>query len=189
MYVTYTKLELGWHVWLEERPGCGAVLLGEPDVHFSLPIPCALRWAAFVHWDLARVLESLPAPSRMVGDVNIDLNPHNNSFHNHTTKSYMEVLDNFKVVNTITTPTRYGYFKSSIIDHIAVNRFKHCGLFIWRPSALYNFHWNFFSICQYKSKHTIFTKTNNKALRNKVEEHDWSRIIDPCNVQIINGKK
>ena len=35
-----------------------------------------------------------------------------------------------------------------------------------------------------KSKHTIFTKTDYKALRNKVEEHDWSRIIDPCSVQL-----
>ena len=76
----------------------------------------------------------------MVGDVNIDLNPDNNSSHDHTTRSYMDVLENFEFVNTITTPTRYGYFKNSIIDHIAVNRFKYCGLVISRPSALYNFH-------------------------------------------------
>ena len=125
----------------------------------------------------------------MVGDVNIDLNPDNNSFYDHTTKSYMDVLDNFAFVNTITSPTRYGNFKNSIIDHIAVNRFKRgiktctvdylladhqpCIISIEISSQFAN-----------KSKHTIFTKTDYKALRNKVEEHDWSRIIDPCSVQL-----
>ena len=38
-----------------------------------------------------------------------------------------------------------------------------------------------------KSNHTNLTKTDLKASSNKVEEHDWSRIIDPCSVQLSMG--
>ena len=74
--------------------------MGEPDVNFFLSIPCALSGVLplFIG-DLARVLQSLPACSLMGGDVNIDLNPHNNSFHNHTTKSYMDVFDDSVLAN------------------------------------------------------------------------------------------
>ena len=104
----------------------------------------------------------------------------------------MAVLDNFEFVNTITTPTRYGNFKNSIIDHIAVNRFKRgiktitvgylladhqpCIISIEISSQFAN-----------KSNHSNLTKTDLKASSNKVEEHDWSRIIDTSREQFSKG--
>ena len=132
--------------------------------------------------DLTAVLKSLPACSLLVGDVNIDLNPNNDSFYSHTTRTYLDILSNFEFFNTISTPTRFGDHKNSIIDHLIVNRLK-SGIKTCTVDYLLADHQpciGSVDICTHrpKQKLSVYTKTNYVALKENLESQDWNSIID-----------
>ena len=70
---------------------------------------------------LGPILASLPSGSVVLGDINIDLCPDNNSFNETNTKNYINLLTSTCFANVVLSPTRYGQHKNSIIDHILVN--------------------------------------------------------------------
>ena len=70
---------------------------------------------------LAPIMESLPSGSVVLGDMNIDLNPNNDSYNDTTVKRYINLLNSTGFANTIITPTRFGLHKNSMIDHILIN--------------------------------------------------------------------
>ena len=72
---------------------------------------------------LGPILESLPSGSVVLGDINIDLNPINQTFNDKLTKDYINILNSSCFTNTILSPTRYGTSKNSIIDHVLINTF------------------------------------------------------------------
>ena len=67
------------------------------------------------------ILGSLPSGSVVLGDINIDLNPINQTFNDKLTKDYINILNSSCFTNTILSPTRYGTSKNSIIDHVLIN--------------------------------------------------------------------
>lgn len=74
--------------------------------------------AAFlVDWEA--LLPSLPINSIVVGDLNFDLNPSNET--DNFTLDYMRIMSMNGFFNIIESPTRCGRTKDSILDHILVN--------------------------------------------------------------------
>ena len=138
--------------------------------------------------DLAGILESLPACSLLVGDVNIDLNPNNKSYSDKATKTYLDILSNHEFLNLISSPTRYGDHKNSIIDHLAVNRFKH-GIKTCTVDFLLADHQPCIGSIEISSnsfRHKtlpVFIKTDYKTLNEKVQNQDWKAVIDLNNSQ------
>ena len=133
--------------------------------------------------DLTAVLKSLPACSLLVGDVNIDLNPNNDSFYSHTTRTYLDILIKFEFSILFPRQLDLVTIKTvAIIDHLSVNRLK-SGIRTCTVDYFLADHQpciGSVDICTHrlKQKLSVCTKTNYVALKENLESQDWNSIID-----------
>ena len=78
--------------------------------------PSGVPSAFLADWEAC--LPSLPSNSVIVGDLNFDLNPENDT--DNPTLDYMRIMSVNGFYNIIETATRFGNSKTSLLDHIFV---------------------------------------------------------------------
>ena len=129
------------------------------------------------------IMESLPSGSVVLGDMNIDLNPNNDSYNETTVKRYINLLNSTGFANTIITPTRFGLHKNSMIDHILINsltrKIKTCTV-----DYVLSDHQP--CVASIKTNHRVLKPKNNKVresinyckLSELVNMQDWHQLFD-----------
>ena len=130
---------------------------------------------------LTACLSRLPSHSFVVGDINIDLNSEN-SLDNNAVK-YRDTINEYGFHNIITSPTRYGSTKASLIDHILTNNLK----FRYQTFTIKSDLSDHLPVCAsfvYKKTKPIFKPSNpvtiNKIdyikLKKVIQDFDWNSV-------------
>ena len=132
--------------------------------------------------DLAEMLPSLPSSSVVVGDINIDVNYENTL--DKISCNYLDLIGKYGYFNTISSPTRFGKTKTSILDHILIKNYKQnirsftinyqiadhlpvCLAFSYKQHSDNN---------KNTSTNATFQKIDYQLLRDNLENCDWHSV-------------